>query len=307
MSPVAPIYLSSSLTPYHQTGSVNTVSQNSSRSMIPLPQPVALSSLHLNPFENQGSTSQSRRNTSTSGDPVPPQVSAPSPLQPGLKAFEFRYETHDGEHRNLDPMEEEAPTEAMLDEESLSNCASKKNAAWKDVQEIPVLLKSGKTCRQWKGYAVIDELDPDAQRELTCLVEINEWVHLVDGKIKLYDKYNVYNGELTREEYVLYRKDPAKFAQLGKLLGGRPVPRKPCVDTRRKTRLEDGGEPYLDGSSGPRSEGSKPCQEDSGKPRSVANGKPRSVANGKPRSVANGKAGRKPCSEARRKSRSDQV
>lgn len=73
----------------------------------------------------------------------------------------------------------------------------------KKVGGVPV-TKTGKPTGTWKGYAVFDAKKPE--RELTCLMEADEWVHLVGGMVRLYDDFDVFDGEMTPEQYIMARK-----------------------------------------------------------------------------------------------------
>lgn len=139
--------------------------------------------------------------------PSAPQTFAPSSLHP--------YSSYDGE--NCEPREQVASSITRL----------KKQNVYPTVNDIPVRRRGnrGVPCGSWKGYAILDK--SDSSRELTCLIDLNEWVHLVGNVVKLYDDFNVYNGELSLEEYILYRKDPGNLAYTHKL-SGEPVPRVPC-------------------------------------------------------------------------------
>lgn len=57
----------------------------------------------------------------------------------------------------------------------------------------------------------------DTTRRLTCLMDIEEWVHLENNVVKLYDKFNNLNVELPREDYILFRTDPTRFAMKNSL------------------------------------------------------------------------------------------
>ncbi|KAE9384884.1 hypothetical protein BT96DRAFT_1007618 [Gymnopus androsaceus JB14] len=103
--------------------------------------------------------------------------------------------------------------DSMEDEEMLNSAGPRRSSCYKIIDGVPV-RRNGIPCGNWKGYAVLDRFD--TTRILTCLVEIEEWVHLVEGMVKLYDQYNNPNGELSREDYILYRKDPERFTQMRK-------------------------------------------------------------------------------------------
>lgn len=112
--------------------------------------------------------------------------------------------------------------------DALSKDAPKKPRSYKTIGRIPV-RKNGAPCATWKGYAIVDR--SDTTRQLTCLMEIEEWVHLVGNKVKLYDRFNNYNGELEKEDYILYRKDRKRFERLKKKrFEEPPVKRVPLLD-----------------------------------------------------------------------------
>lgn len=112
------------------------------------------------------------------------------------------------------------------EEEALSKDGPKKLPFFKIVDGIPV-QKNGLPCAAWKGYGVLDQLENT--RPLTCLIEIEEWVHLVGNVVKLYDQYGNFNGELEKEDYILYRKDRKEYARLKKkMFKEEPVKRSPA-------------------------------------------------------------------------------
>ncbi|KAE9398931.1 hypothetical protein BT96DRAFT_939742 [Gymnopus androsaceus JB14] len=118
-----------------------------------------------------------------------PTIPNPHSFRDKANSSQVHYESYEGMHRELDPMEE-----GML------NIAGPKKQHYY-VNGIPV-RRNGVPCGTWKGYAVLDAFDNT--RVLTCLMEIEEWVHLQGKVVKLYDRYNNPNGELSRKDYVLY-------------------------------------------------------------------------------------------------------
>lgn len=149
-----------------------------------------------------------------------PVLSSPDHVRQQDQSFRVELESHKGVCRDLG-----------LQSTVRDNGGSQKppsSSYYKVVDGIPV-RKDGTPCATWKGYAVLDS--SDNTRSLTCIVAIDEWVHLKDNMVQLYDKYNNSNGELSLADYILYRKNPAKFNRTSKRkLSGKPVRRSPCLN-----------------------------------------------------------------------------
>ncbi|KAE9382516.1 hypothetical protein BT96DRAFT_1010514 [Gymnopus androsaceus JB14] len=133
-------------------------------------------------------------------------------------------------HHNLVDDAEQSSQDTHMPESVVNmekgNPESKKRLYYKMIDGVPV-LKNGRPTWTWKGWAVTDA--SDKSRSLTCIMEIEEWVHLEGDMVKLYDAYNNPNGEMSKADYILYRTDPAEFAKLkNRKLTQEAVRREPC-------------------------------------------------------------------------------